>query len=100
MDREERVGATEDREAATGRPPVPKQSRLIKPPKGPTPRGDQDRPMGRRCHVEAGPGQAARPHFPASGVQPSREDQALPLHLLTTGATCINHREPTFALYK
>ena len=47
----------------------------------------------------AGLGQATRPHFLASGVQPSREDQALPLHLLTTGATCINHQEPTLAQY-
>ena len=59
MAREERVGATEDREAVRGRPPGTRQGRLIKPPEKPTPGVDQDRPMERRCHMEAGPGQPA-----------------------------------------
>ena len=41
---------------APRRPLGPRQGRLIKSPEGSTPRGDQDRPIGRRCHVKAGPG--------------------------------------------
>ena len=106
MAREERVGATEDREAARGRPPAPRRplgprrGRMIKLPEELTPRGDQDRPTERRCHVEAGPGQAARFHSATSGVHPLREGQAPPPLLLTTGATRNNHREPTLAHYK
>ena len=65
MAREECVGATEDQEAAGGRPPGskeaarPKERRLIKPPEEPTPGGDQDRPTERRCHMVAGAGRPA-----------------------------------------
>lgn len=98
MAREERVSVVEDREAARGRLPGPKEA--TQPKKTlvdqiarrtdswrrsglshgkAVPRGGRGRP--------AGLGLAARPHFAASGVQPSREDQALPPLLRTTGAT-------------
>ena len=53
-----------ERPPEAGRPaprrlPGPRQGRLIKPPEKPTPGVDQDRPMERRCHMEAGPGQPA-----------------------------------------
>ena len=36
---------------APRRPPGPRRSRLIKPPKGPTSRSNQDHPTRRRCQV-------------------------------------------------
>jgi hypothetical protein len=85
MAREERVGATEDREVARGRPPGPKNDGRANPLK--------DRPpeVIRTVPREGGDtwrqGQAARPHFPMSRLQSSRGSQAPHLLLLTTGAT-------------
>ena len=98
MNREERVSATEDREATKGRPPGPKEAARPKTRSvdqtacrpdawrrsglshgKAVPRGGRARP--------AGLDQAARPHSTASGVHLSREDQAPPPLLLTTGAT-------------
>ena len=111
MAREERVSAAEDREATRGRPPGPKEAARPKRTSvdqtarrtdswrrsglsdgKAVPRGGRGRP--------AGLGLAARPHFAASGVQPSREDQALLPLLRTTGATRNNRQEPTLAHYK
>jgi hypothetical protein len=70
MAREDLVGGTEERTASRGRPPGPRRSRLIKPPEGPISRDDQDRPTGRRCHVEAGPGRPAKARPPGPTFYP------------------------------
>jgi len=62
---EDRVGATEGQEASKARPPSPNlaawptKHRLIKPPQGPTSRGDQSHPHEVGGRVAPTPGRPA-----------------------------------------